>query len=80
MVEEVKTSSSKWIKRQGGALRSFHWQNGYAGFSVSPSEVDSVMSYIAQQEDHHRIVNFQDDVRKFLRDYGVKYDERYVWD
>jgi hypothetical protein len=38
------------------------------------------MSYIAQQEDHHRIVHFQDEVRKFLREYGVKYDERYVWD
>jgi REP element-mobilizing transposase RayT len=37
MVEEVKTSSSKWIKRQTAALRSFHWQNGYAGFAVGPS-------------------------------------------
>ena len=42
VVEEVKTSSSKWLKTQDRALRSFHWQNGYGGFSVSPAEVDSV--------------------------------------
>ncbi len=80
IVEEVKTSSSKWIKTQGQALRSFHWQNGYAAFSVSPSEADSVMKYIAEQEEHHKVASFQDEVRKFLRHYSVEYDERYVWD
>lgn len=80
IVEEVKTSSSKWIKTQWKALRSFHWQNGYAAFSVSPSEVGSVMKYIAEQEEHHKVASFQDEVRKFLREYEVEYDERYVWD
>ncbi len=49
MVEEVKTRSSKWTKTQGKALRPFHWHSGYVGFSVSPSEVDTVVRYIAEQ-------------------------------
>jgi REP element-mobilizing transposase RayT len=58
VVEEVKTSSSKWLKTQARALQSFHWQNGYGGFSVSAAEVDSVAAYIERQEEHHRVVSF----------------------
>ena len=80
LLEAVKTTSSKWIKTQSAALRAFHWQNGYGGFSLSPSEVEAVVEYIEHQEEHHRTVSFQDEYRKFLQTYGVDYDERYVWD
>jgi len=80
VVENVKTSSSRWVKTQVPSLRSFHWQNGYGGFSVSPAELDSVAAYIEGQEEHHRVVSFQEEYRKLLAAYGVEYDERYVWD
>ncbi len=80
VVENVKTSSSKWVKTQGRSLQSFHWQNGYDGFSVGPADVDSAAAYIEGQAEHHRVVSFQEEYRKFLREYGVEYDERYVWD
>jgi len=41
-VEEVKKSSSKWVKTQGAEFGDFHWQNGYGGFSVSQSSIDAV--------------------------------------
>jgi REP element-mobilizing transposase RayT len=80
VVEDVKTSSSKWIKTQDRSLQAFHWQNGYGGFSVSPSEVDAVAAYLEAQGEHHRAMSFQEEYRKFLREYMVEYDERYVWD
>src|SRR6516225_906190 len=80
VVEKVKTSSSRWLKTQARTLHSFHWQNGYGGFSVSPAEVDAVAAYIEGQEEHHRVVSFQDEYRRFLKEYEVEYDERYVWD
>jgi len=80
VVETVKTSSSKWIKTQSPALRSFHWQNGYGGFSLSPSEVEAVAEYIDHQEEHHRVASFQEEYQKLLQTYGVEYDERYMWD
>lgn len=80
IVEEIKTSSSKWIKTKGRALASFHWQNGYGGFSVSPADVENVAEYIARQETHHRAVSFQEEYRKLLDSHGIEYDERYVWD
>ena len=79
LIEEVKKSSSKWMKAEGG-VRGFTWQTGYGAFSIGESQADTVIRYIQKQEDHHRKVSFQDEFRKFLARYKVPYDERYVWD
>jgi REP element-mobilizing transposase RayT len=79
-VKHVKTGSSKWLKTLGPRFRSFQWQAGYGGFSVSQSEVERVTRYIANQAEHHRKRTFQDEYRRFLHQYRVAYDERYVWD
>ena len=79
VVEEVKTESSKWIKRKGTEFRNFHWQSGYGAFSIGQSQVSTVKRYIGRQKQHHRRVTFQDEYRKFLKAYEVEYDERYVW-
>ena len=58
VVEEIKTSSSRWVKGQARGLGGFHWQNGYGGFSVSQSELQQVVEYIEGQEAHHRSLEF----------------------
>jgi putative transposase len=80
LVEEVKTESSKWIKTKGREFRNFHWQKGYGAFSIGQSNVVALKCYISNQKTHHRRITFQDEYRKFLTSYGVRYDERYVWD
>src|SRR5262245_7626126 len=54
LVRELKRDSSKWLKGKGSALRSFYWQVGYGAFSISPSHVDPLVKYIANQEEHHK--------------------------
>ena len=80
VVKEVKRTSSGWIKEASRKLLKFHWQAGYAAFSVSQSNLQDVVRYIENQEEHHKRVTFQDEYRAFLKAYGVEYDERYVWD
>ena len=80
LVEEVKTESPKWIKTKGKEFRNFHWQSGYGAFSIGESQVSVVKRYIARQKIHHQRISFQDEYRKFLKSYGIDYDERYVWD
>ena len=80
LVEEIKTSSSKWLKTQSPALTAFAWQRGYGAFSVSPSGLDALRRYIETQEAHHDGITFQDEYRSVLAQYGMEYDERYVWD
>lgn len=79
-VEEVKKSSSKWIKTRGADYATFAWQGGYGAFAVSESNVTAVRAYIADQQRHHRKSTFQEEYRAFLKRHGVSFDEKYVWD
>ena len=79
-VEQVKKSSSKWIKTQGNEFAGFAWQAGYGAFAVSESNVPTVRDYIANQKAHHRRKSFQQEYRAFLDRHRVAFDERYVWD
>ncbi|MBN1791543.1 MAG: IS200/IS605 family transposase [Bacteroidales bacterium] len=78
LVSKIKSSSSKWLKLNG--VNEFGWQDGYAIFSVSASKIETVKSYILNQPEHHKKVSFRDEVRLFLKEYGIEYDEKYVWD
>ena len=78
IVEEVKVGSSKWMKTQG--VPHFAWQSGYGAFSIGESQVETVVQYIQNQEEHHRAISFQEEYWRFLEKYRVTYDERYVWD
>jgi REP element-mobilizing transposase RayT len=80
IIEEVKKGSSKWMKTDGPKNAEFYWQSGYAGFSVSQSKVEDVRRYIENQEEHHRTMTFQDELRLLFKRHGIEFDERYVWD
>jgi len=80
VVEEIKKSSSRWMKTKGTEFRGFHWQAGYGAFSIGQSGVVDLKRYIANQKEHHRRSSFQDEYRALLKKYEVEFDERYVWD
>jgi REP-associated tyrosine transposase len=80
IVEQLKSSSSKWLKTQSTGLSKFAWQRGYGAFSVGPTNLNALIRYIDTQAAHHRKQNFQDEFRAFLTKYGVEFDERYLWD
>jgi putative transposase len=80
LVEQIKKTSSKWIKELNASYRGFFWQRGYGVFSVSPSQFEAALQYIDAQQEHHRTRTFQEEYRELLRKHGVDFDERYVWD
>lgn len=77
-VEEPKKESSKWAK--GTVHPRFYWQGGYGAFSVSASNEPQVIAHIRNQEEHHREMTFQDEVRALMQKHGSPLDERYFWD
>jgi len=80
VLEEIKSSSSRWIKSRHERFADFKWQAGYGAFAVSSSNVAAVCRYIDIQREHHQARSFQDEYREILRRHGVAYDEQYVWD
>ncbi|HEX3147927.1 MAG TPA: IS200/IS605 family transposase [Gemmataceae bacterium] len=79
-IGKIKSTSSAWINQEHPMKHPFHWQAGYAVFSVSQSNVEAVREYIRKQREHHMKQSFQDEVREWLRRYEIEWDERYVWD
>jgi putative transposase len=72
-MQEIKTSSSRWMGR------NFVWQRGFGVFGVSASNVDAVVRYIQTQEAHHRKMTFEEEFIALLKKHGIAYDPRYVF-
>jgi putative transposase len=60
-MKTVKANSSRWVAGKWSTRRDFHWQIGYGAFSVSKSNVSSVIRYIENQENHHRKTTLQEE-------------------
>ena len=80
MLNRIKANSSKWINENEKSSVRFAWQEGFAAFTVSESQVEPVRQYIRNQEQHHRRLTFQDELLAFLQRHGVEFDPRYLWD
>ena len=80
IVEQLKTSSSIWIKSENRWYADFAWQTGYGEFSVSPMHVEAVRLNIRRQPEHHAQEDFQTEYRRFCEKNGRSLNEQYAWD
>lgn len=78
-LEDIKKYSSRWIKTKDDYYKQFAWQGGYGGFSVSHSLHDKTKKYIENQEEHHKKMTFREEYLLFLKEYGIEYNENYLW-
>jgi putative transposase len=77
VLRELKKASSVWLHEELG-LRAFAWQEGYGAFTVSATSRDAVRHYIANQEEHHRVKSFREELVEMLNKAGVEYDPQYL--
>ncbi len=75
-MRDLKRISSVHIKQQ---VPQFAWQSGYGAFAVEHGRLSQVAAYVRSQEEHHRIVTFQDELRALLKEVGVQWDEEHLW-
>ena len=78
LAEELKKSTSKWIKTKGSHYRDFYWQEGYGAFSVGWSQVETIKWYIRNQKQHHSKVSFIEEYKRLLNENGIEYVEKYL--
>ena len=76
----LKGGSSKWIHDTFPEHRTFAWQKKYGSFSVSISQLDTVIAYIRRQKEHHQKFTFQTEFVGLLKKHRIEYDERYLWE
>jgi len=72
----IKSNSSRWANERGN---KFAWQQGYAAFSVSTSNVSAVVRYIQTQQSHHAKMTFDAELLAVLKKHGVEYDPNFAF-
>ena len=79
LMADVKRSSTIWINEKFYRPGVFSWQEGYGVFSYARSAIPNVAAYIENQAQHHKQQTFQEEYLKTLQDFGVEYDEQYIF-
>ena len=77
-VRDVKSNCTTWVRQTFPELRDFAWQDEYAAFTVSQSQLPGVVDYIRRQVEHHRRMTFKEELRLLLEKHGIEFDERYL--
>jgi REP element-mobilizing transposase RayT len=80
LVRDIKANSSKFINDKKWFRGRFSWQEGFGAFSYSQSQLDSVVTYIKNQEKHHSKTTFKDEYKKLLERFNVEYDIKYLFE
>jgi len=76
-VREIKVSTSLWMKNSVLFPGFKGWSVGYGSFTCSYSELDRLIDYIKNQQDHHKKVTFEEEYRNLLLLNGINPDEKY---
>ena len=79
-VHALKRNTSLFINKEKLCKGKFNWQEGYASFTYSRSQIEKVYAYIKNQEKHHAKYNFKNEYKEFLVKSGIQYDERFLFD
>lgn len=79
LLQDIKGNSSKWINEKKFLKTKFEWQEGFGAFSYGKSQIKDVITYIENQEEHHKKRTFREEYLAFLEKFEVEYDERYIF-
>lgn len=76
-MQDLKTSSSIWIKQTGKFPKFNGWSDGYAALTYAWKDKELIVNYIKNQQEHHKIETFEDELRRLLIEHGIKVDDRF---
>lgn len=84
LMQKAKAVSSRWVKTMGKEYASFAWQDGYASFSADYRSLNGLLSYVANQHEHHGMagkgMTYEQEYIKLLEAYGFEdYKTKYLF-
>jgi REP element-mobilizing transposase RayT len=80
LARDIKAGSSNFINGRKWIKGKFNWQEGFGAFSYSKSQIDDVIKYILNQEEHHQKKTFREEYIDFLKKFAIEYDEQYLFE
>jgi REP element-mobilizing transposase RayT len=76
-IRDIKTATSIWIKDSKKFPGFVGWAEGYAALTYAYRDKDMIINYIKNQQVHHKIISFEEEYTKLIKEQGIKIDERY---
>ena len=80
LIQEIKSNSSKFFNEKLWSKEKFNWQEAYGAFSYSRSQIDNVIKYINNQQEHHKKMTFKEEYLEFLKKFDIQYEEKYLFE
>jgi putative transposase len=80
LIRDIKRDSTNFVNNEIRLNGKFSWQEGFGAFSYSHSQIDSVVKYIFNQEEHHCVKTFREEYESMLKDYEIEHDSRYIFE
>jgi len=80
LINDIKTSTNKWIKENKLTKHHFAWQNGYGAFTHSHAQIDQVVKYVLNQEEHHKEKSFRKEYLELLHRNEIQYAEEHLFE
>ena len=78
LVKDIKLGSSDFIKEVKLFPDFNGWQDGYSAFTYSIEAKDGLIKYVKNQEEHHRVKTFREELIDLLKEHHVEFDEKYL--
>ena len=79
LVRNIKAGSSGFINDRRWVAGRFSWQEGFGAFSYAHSQLSTVISYIENQQEHHRRKSLSEEYVELLKRFNVPHDQRYIF-
>lgn len=76
-MRDIKTASSLWLKQSGKFQEFSGWADGYAAFTYAWKDKEVIINYIKNQQEHHKIDSFEDELKRLLQENGIEFNEKY---
>jgi REP-associated tyrosine transposase len=79
LVRHIKANSARLINEKKWLRGKFRWQEGFGAFSYGHSQLDHVIEYIRNQEEHHRKKSFRNEYLSLLRKFDIAFEEKHLF-
>jgi putative transposase len=80
LLRDIKSATSKLISDNKWLPGKFRWQDGYGAFSYARNQVDTVIKYINNQEEHHHKMTFREEYLGLMKEFEIEFDEKYLFE
>ena len=77
LVKDIKLSTTTQIKKDNIFPNFGGWQDGYGAFTYHIDAKHSLIEYVKNQEEHHRIKTYEEEYRDLLKEHKIEFDEKY---